>query len=286
MNQDKANRNRKKFFAWKSGFLLALLFMALTIPAYAYDCPSCAQPDFSLKSISVKKNTFTLSTAEFPDAFEVFPLTSKTGKAPIHTTALSNSTETNSDKDKVNTNSGKIEWYKPPVRSGKIAGEFVVGTLAGLGLGYLGAYLGYSTAKDKGWFSGWTEAFIGFSVCYPLGCALGVSVVGNSGTMTGSFSRALGYSLMGMFGGWLGAYAMSHVSSEMTVLAFLAMPPILATVGFNSGRRLKSSALQNISLVSVIDGKIAFGIPAVAVTPSLAAPSKVDWYIRLAAISF
>lgn len=183
-------------------------------------------------------------------------------------------------------NSQEITFGKPPLNQGKAVGEFITGTLLGLGVGLGAAYIGASISYDGSWFSELPGAIIGFSLAYPLGCALGVYAVGNLGNDTGSFSSALGAAYGGILIGAIGVWALSHVSPTAAGLAFFATPPLFATFAFNRSRRYKNTPSASVSLLNFRDGKMDFGFPAISVLRSTPGSGRLDWLVNLASIEF
>jgi hypothetical protein len=183
-------------------------------------------------------------------------------------------------------NGQEIVFAKPPINHEKIVGEFMAGTVLGIGSGLLAASIGASISYDGSWFSEWSGAIIGFTLAYPLGCALGIYVVGNIGSDTGSFASALGASYGGIFLGAVGAWGLSHVSQAAASLAFLATPPLLATFVFNNTRRYKDPSASSVSLLNFRDGEIRLGFPAILALPSAPGSKKLGWLVNLASFEF
>ena len=183
-------------------------------------------------------------------------------------------------------NSQEITFNKPPLNQGKAVGEFMTGTVLGLGVGIGAAYVGASISYDGSWFSELPGAIMGFTLAYPLGCALGVYAVGNLGSDTGSFSSALGAAYGGILLGAFSAWALSQVSQTAAGLAFLATPPLFATLAFNKSRRYKNTPAASTSLLNFRDGKMDLGFPVISVLPSAPGSSKLDWLVNLASIEF
>ncbi len=132
----------------------------------------------------------------------------------------------------------------------RIAGEILVGTAVGFAIAFPVANM-TGTALDDGELGILAMFVLVFPPLYGSGSAVGVYLLGNRGNETSSFLQTLS---CGFFGG-LFMYAMVPVSSvlsrvlirgEMMVLlalllaSVLLIPPIFATIGFNSRRRYKS----------------------------------------------
>jgi hypothetical protein len=191
-----------------------------------------------------------------------------------------------SGMEKKLTDTQRIDLQKPPLNQGKLVGEFVAGGVLGLAAGIGAAYIGAAITYDGTWFSELPGAIIGFSVAYPLGCALGVHTVGNLGHDTGSFASALGAAYGGILLGAVGAWALSYVSRTAAVLAVLATPPLLATFAFNKSRRFKNLQAARASLLNLKDGTMNLKFPAVCILPSSSGANKVDWLVNLASVEF
>lgn len=180
----------------------------------------------------------------------------------------------------------EIVLSKPPLNQGKVFGELIAGTALGMAIGMGAAYIGASITYDGTWFSDLPGALIGIMLAYPLGSALGVYLVGNIGSTTGSFSSALGAAYGGLILGAAGAYALNRVSQSASVIAFLAVPPLLATFSFNRSRRYKNPPMASVSLLNFRDGKMNLGIPTIMAFPSAPGSHKMDWLLNLASIEF
>jgi hypothetical protein len=180
----------------------------------------------------------------------------------------------------------RIVHAKPSLNQGKIVGEFMAGTVLGMGMGLAAASVGASISYDGSWFSEWPGAIVGFTLAYPLGCAVGIYLVGNLGSDTGSFVSALGAAYGGLFLGAAGAWGLSHVSQTAAGVAFLAAPPLLATLVFNNTRRYKNSSISSASLLNFREGKIDLEFPAILVLPSAPGSSKLVWLVNLASFEF
>lgn len=175
----------------------------------------------------------------------------------------------------------EITLSKPPLNSVKVAGELLAGYLLGRAAGIGGGYLGASISDDD-----LTAGGLGVLVAYPLGCALGVYLVGNLGNETGSF----GLSLVGAYGGLLlgaiSAGLLYNSSPTVARVAFFAMPSLFAMYTFNSSRRYKNPQAVSASLLNFRDGKMDIGFPAVRVLPSAPGSGKLDWEVNLASVEF
>ncbi len=138
----------------------------------------------------------------------------------------------------------------------------LAGGLAGLGIGYL---LAPDEEEDIGLIAGF---FLGASIGYPIGSALGVYIVGDTGDETGSFVATLCGSLLGA--------SLSYAAILLRILpgkplldymSFFAVPPILACIGFNMTRRYKSPPSSGTALLNIREGQMTLGIPTVYFQP-------------------
>ena len=160
-----------------------------------------------------------------------------------------------------------------PARPGKVAGEFVAGGLSSVIFGAVGARIGYSMTYDGGDgflnFSGLPGAIVGYLLCSNLGCAAGVTVVGNTGGEKGSYWASFGGSVIGTVVGGLFAYGISGASEHESALApaivFVAAQAGGATMGFNRSRK-RISDVPSDALLNLIDGKLSLAPPRVNVS--------------------
>jgi hypothetical protein len=156
---------------------------------------------------------------------------------------------------------------KPRVSTLTFFGEFCLGVVGNVAGGYGGGLLGYhiDAGDDKGgWFNGLGGALVGYSVGSTIGSALGVSIIGNSRDVRGSFGRAI----LGSLAGEGAAILLALVARNETValIAFIALPPLGAAVFFNSSLRYKSPPLSS-ALFNFDKGDFKIGIPFVRVQP-------------------
>lgn len=180
----------------------------------------------------------------------------------------------------------EIALSKPPLNQGKIFGEFITGSALGMAAGLGAAYVGAMISYDGSWFSELPGAVVGFTLAYPLGCALGVYLIGNIGSDTGSFDSALGAAYGGIIVGAIGAYAMNRVSKSASVITLLAAPPLLATFAFNKSRRYKDPSVASVSLLNFKGGEMNLGFPAIMAFPSALGSKKMDLLVNLAYVEF
>ncbi len=132
----------------------------------------------------------------------------------------------------------------------RIAGEILAGTAVGFAVAFPVANV-TGTTYDDGALGFLAMFVLVFPSLYGPGSAVGVYLVGNRGNETSSFLQTL---FCGFLGG-LFMYVMVPVSTVLSrvliagvgriiLLALLAsvflIPPIFATIGFNSRRRHKS----------------------------------------------
>ncbi|MGD9345479.1 MAG: hypothetical protein PVH84_06420 [Candidatus Aminicenantes bacterium] len=175
---------------------------------------------------------------------------------------------------------------KPPINRGKVVGAFMAGSLLGMAAGAGAAYIGARITYNGTWLSDLPGAALGLSLAYPLGSALGVYLVGSIGSTTGSFSSTLGVAYGGLIIGTAGAYALNRVSKNVSVIAFLVAPPLLATFAFNKSRRYKNPSMSSTSLLDYKSGTLNLGFPAIMAFPSAPGSGKLDWLVNIASIEF
>lgn len=146
----------------------------------------------------------------------------------------------------------KQALQRPPLNSGRVAGEILAGMATGFAAGLPAAFvflisLGRGIQASScfgGLIAGGMAICLVFPAVYGLGSAIGVYLVGRTDKQTGSFLLTLG---CGFLGG-LGAIGMllnmplvgmaGQVENTIRLLLLL-IPPILATLGFNATRRYK-----------------------------------------------
>lgn len=180
----------------------------------------------------------------------------------------------------------EIALGKPPLNTGKVAGELLAGCVLGAAAGIGGGYLGASILDTGGMFGDIAGAGLGVMVAYPLGCALGVYLVGNLGNETGSFGSALGWAYGGMLVGAIGGGLLSSLSPTVASVAIFVTPPLFATLAFNKSRRYKNPQAVSASLLNFRNGKMDIGFPAIRVLPSAPGSGKLDWEVNLASVEF
>ena len=142
---------------------------------------------------------------------------------------------------------------KPPRSVVRIACEILAGAATGFAVVVPLAYVIGALFGQEGCF-GPIEAigyffFIGPSA-YGLASAIGVYLVGNMGKQTGSFLAALGGGFAGgltlyvtvplaFAASWVLIVGAEKIVSYVLFAFALLVPPIIATIGFNSRRRHK-----------------------------------------------
>jgi len=128
-----------------------------------------------------------------------------------------------------------LQASRPPLNAGRVGGQILAGTVAGVGTGLLMAAL--ADDGDDDMMIGASSAFAGFLVGFPVGVTGGAYLVGRIGDQTGSFPMTL----LGTIGGVVAAVALADATEGWS---FLAMPPVGATIGFNLTRRYKDRASE------------------------------------------
>lgn len=154
----------------------------------------------------------------------------------------------------------------------RIASEILAGTAVGFAVAFPVAYV-TGTAFDDGALGFLAMFVLVFPPLYGPGSAVGVYLVGNRGNETSSFLQTLG---CGFLGG-LFMLVMIPVSSVLSrvlivrgerivLLALLAsvllIPPIFATIGFNSRRRHKSVKNPNNVTTNPMEWSLPFPMVA------------------------
>ena len=160
-----------------------------------------------------------------------------------------------------------------PARPGKVAGEFVAGGLSSVIFGAVGARIGYSMTYDGGDgflnFSGLPGAIAGYLLCSNLGCAAGVTVVGNTGGEKGSYWASFGGSVIGTVVGGLLAYGMAGASEDESALApaivFVSAQAAGATLFFNQSRKRKLETSSG-ALLNLEQGRLSVALPQVNIS--------------------
>jgi len=142
---------------------------------------------------------------------------------------------------------------KPPLKTGKIAGEIFIGLLGEVAFFALGAEIGdYDFINGTG---SAPPAFAGLAI----GSAAGVYLIGCIGDQTGSPIYTLSGSILGMLVGF---------SAEgFRFWGMLILPPVGATIGFNKTRRYDTPSTKS-ALINFRDGKMIATVPAVYFRPS------------------
>jgi hypothetical protein len=160
-----------------------------------------------------------------------------------------------------------------PARPGKVAGEFVAGGLSSVVFGAVGARIGYSMTYDDGDgflnFSGLPGAIFGYLLCSNLGCAAGVTLVGNTGGEKGSYWASFGGSVVGTLVGGVCAFGIAAAtdceSAWAPTIVLVAAQAGGATMGFNRSRK-RISNVPSDALLNLSDGKLSLAPPRVNVS--------------------
>lgn len=157
---------------------------------------------------------------------------------------------------------------KPRLDSGRIAGELLVGTATGAGLGIGTAVLLYHASDGCTGFcafgNGLASAALGATV-YPLGAGLGVSLAGHIGDQKGSTAAAVGGAYLGSLAGVLAGTLLSFGNGDSGIpfMGYLIGAPVGAAIGFNMTLKYDQPIT---GLVNVSDSGTRLSIPAVSVT--------------------
>ena len=171
---------------------------------------------------------------------------------------------------------------KPPLRVGRILGEILAGGALGFALGFGGVYLGYWIAGGEDVEYAW-GIIIGGSLGASIGSALGVYIIGSIGNETGSIGATFLGSVLGVGLGWVALL----VGGE-SILAYMsvAIPPILACIGFNMTRRYKSKPASGSALLNFREGQMTLGIPTVYFQPNTFGRRALNMNISLMNVEF
>lgn len=168
--------------------------------------------------------------------------------------------------------SRRQEGEKPPLRGGRIAGEFGAGVGGGILAGGIGSVIGYAvTSPGEGGFGGLFRKFaggmLGFIIGYPIGSSIGVYLVGNMGNETGSYWATL----LGCIGGVVASIPIIRIEDcpngirWVTVLSF---PVAGEVIGFNLTRRYKSPPNSRTAFINFKDRQIRLATPAIYFRPN------------------
>ncbi len=145
--------------------------------------------------------------------------------------------------ESINVENKKQNHLKPPRSVGRIAGEILAGTAVGLAVALPVAYVTGIVLVGKDLVSALgflvIFAFV-FPPLYGLASAVGVYFVGTRGKQTDSFILTLAHGFVGGLVAFVALFFLSWIGVEIVLLApLLLIPPIFATIGFNSRRRYK-----------------------------------------------
>lgn len=164
------------------------------------------------------------------------------------------------------------------VSGGKLAGEFLLGGAGSVASGLLLAKLMagkkpednnksfLSFDFDFGYYIGLIS---GYLIGSNLGCAGGVSIIGNNGEEDGDYAAALGGSLLGSLVGGATVLAMGWdaddpISPPLYVFTFVQS--LGATWGFNLSAKRKNVESLSSALLNLRDEKLTLAFPKVNIT--------------------
>jgi hypothetical protein len=156
----------------------------------------------------------------------------------------------------------------------KIGSEFLVGGLSSMVCGGIGAFLGFNLTYDENadeWFNftGLPGAIAGYLVASNVGCAGGVTLVGNSGGERGSYWASLGGSVVGtVVGGLLALAIVRESDDDINETPFIILTVAQAggaTIGFNATRKRKIEVPSG-ALLNLDEDKLSLAFPQVNVT--------------------
>jgi hypothetical protein len=172
--------------------------------------------------------------------------------------------------------------YLKPIRADrrKVAGEFLVGAVGAAVLGYVGARAGWNLTyvehehKSKGLcdfdlnLSGLPGAIAGYLILSNLGCAAGVSLVGNTGGEKGSYWASFGGGVAGALAGGLCALgiavASDYESAWAPAIVLVASQAGGATMAFNNSRKRKAEVSSG-ALLNLKGGRLSLAPPGLSV---------------------
>jgi hypothetical protein len=178
-----------------------------------------------------------------------------------------------------------------PAKPGKVAGEFLAGGFGSVVFGAVGAIVGYNVTyhEEDGLvnLTGLPGAAAGYFILSNLGCAAGVTLVGNTGGERGSYHAAFGGSCLGTLAGGLLAFAIVSASGDESAWdAFLVLPAAQsggATLFFNRTRKRKMEVASG-ALLNLNDGKLCLAPPQLNVSKD--SPSLANYKINLFQATF
>jgi len=118
-------------------------------------------------------------------------------------------------------------------------------------------------------FSGLPGAIAGYLLCSNLGCAAGVTLVGNTGGEKGSYWASFGGSVVGTVVGGLIAYGISSASEHESALApaivFVSAQAAGGTMFFHQSRKRKLETSSG-ALLNLEQGRLSVALPQVNVS--------------------
>ncbi len=155
----------------------------------------------------------------------------------------------------------------------------LAGGLAGLGIGFL------LKPDEEEYIALIMGFFLGASIGYPTGNALGVYLVGDNANETGSFCAALGGSLLGVSLSYAAIF-LGILPSPLSYMVFFAVPPIFACIGFNMTRRYKTKPASGSALLNFREGQMTLGIPTVYFQPDTFGRRALNMNISLMNVEF
>lgn len=140
---------------------------------------------------------------------------------------------------------------EPPVHPERIVGELVIGGVAELGLGFVGAAAGYFSvahgedSEPVAGHHGADREMVGAALGVSVGATLGVYLIGSAGRETASGLATFGAATLGTAIG-VGMLIASD-GSPGCLAAAVALPAIGATLGFNATRSYESLTIAPVA---------------------------------------
>jgi len=180
--------------------------------------------------------------------------------------------------------SEEVEAKKPPANSGKIVGEFLVGSVCGalgsLMLASIGsALIGPQDGEDPGMVGG----IIGGGIGMTVGSSLGVYLIGNRGTETGSYQSALLGSAAGML--ILVAASPDPDNAGFWIGAFI-LPSLGGVIGFNSTRQYRTPHTGGSAIINLENGAMRLAAPVICSRGSASGRRALTHNLDLIRFSF